>query len=116
MFGLTLKEAIILVVALSLIISLVLGLVKHSLRLIGIVVVIGILFSGFTWLPEQIKHWIGKDDTVIVDPDMQYNNLNDTIDDISGVVGDFVDDNKDSWIEAGKSLWNKIQGKEGASN
>lgn len=118
MFGLTLKETIILIVALSLIISLVLGIFKHSIKLIGVMIVLAILFSGFTWLPEQIRHWIytGKDDSVAVDPNMQYNNLNDTINDVGTAVGDFVNENKGSWIVAGKSLWNKIQGGEGYTN
>lgn len=118
MFGLTLKETIILIVVLALVISLALGIFKHSLKLVSIILVLSILFSGFTWLPEQIKHWIntGEDTSAKVDPDMQYNNLNDTINDVGNMAGTFIKENKDPWITAWKSLWNKLQGGEGYPN
>lgn len=112
MYDLTLKEIIILVVVLSLIISLIVAFFKHSMKLALVGLVIMILFTGFTWLPEKVKQWVGQSDGEIeVDPNMQYDNLDETLNDVGSAVGGFINENKDSWIEAAKSLWAKIQGK-----
>lgn len=118
MFGLTLKETIILIIVLVLICSIVVSIAKHSIKFILIAILISILFSGFTWVPEQLNKWLNAegDNSGYVDPNMSYNNLNETINDVSGAVNSFVSENKDSWIIAGKSLWNKIQGGEGYAN
>lgn len=116
--NLTLKELIILIVALSLIVSVLLGIFKHSVRIILTGFLIVVLFSGFTWLPEQIRNWIhtGDDPTEPIDPDMQVNPIDETVKQVGETVNDFVEENKDSWILAAKSLWDKINGGEGFPN
>ena len=118
MMNLTLKEWIILIVALSLIISIVLGIFKHSVKIIITGFLIVVLFSGFTWLPEQIRKWIytGDDPSQTVDPDMQVGGPDETLKQVGNTVGGFIEENKDSWILAAKSLWNKINGGEGYPN
>lgn len=111
--NLSLKELIILIVALAAVISIVISLVKHSLRLALTVVVIVVLFSGFTWLPDKIADWTGADKGVdnemMVMPD-----INDTVNGVKNTASEIVESEEtQSWILAGKTLWNKIQGGDG---
>ena len=113
MANLTLQEFIILIVALATIISLVVSLVKHSVRIALTVCLVVFLFSGFTWLPEQVKIWLDNMNTPVepIDPDMQVDyDWETTLKDIGEDVKVVVDENKGTWIEAGKSLWAKITG------
>ena len=111
--NLTLQEMIILIVALAAVISLVVSLIKHSVRIALTVCLIVVLFSGFTWVPEQVKIWLDNinNPTEVIDPDMQVDyDWEATIKDIGEDVKVVVDKNKGTWIESAKSLWAKITG------
>lgn len=113
MENLTLKEMIILIVALSATISIVISLVKHSLKIALTVILCVVLFSGFTWLPEKIAEWTGADkgidNEMTVMPD-----VNDTVNGVKNTANEIISsDEAQSWILAGKTLWNKIQGGDG---
>ena len=100
--NLTIKELIILIVAVSLIASLVTGIIKHSLRIVLTVAIIAFLFSGFTWLPEKVKEWTESG----IEPE----DINEVVDATKEGINDFIEKDKDGWIESAKSLWNKIVG------
>lgn len=109
MFGLTWKELIILVAVLTAVITLIIALVRNSVRIVIAVVLCAILFGGFTWLPEKIKQWTGAENNPIpinqyIDTDILINNLNET----KNKINTYVENNKDSWIAAWNSLWEKL--------
>lgn len=113
MESLTLKETIILIVCLAAVISLVVSLVKNSLRLALCIVICVCLFSGFTWLPEKIAGWTGADkgidNEMTVMPD-----VNDTVNGVKNTANEIIESEEtQSWIYAGKTLWNKICGGDG---
>ena len=112
MQNLTLQEFIILVVALAAIIAVVVAIVKSSFKIFLAVLICCVLFSGFTWLPEKVKEWTGS--TIDPTPVSQYidtDKVNDAVDDVKNKVNDYIEENGQSWIDAGKSLLNKILGK-----
>lgn len=113
MTELTLKELIILVVVVTVIASVVVAVVKSSLKIALVGLVCLILFSGFTWLPEKIGGALG--DQNAIDPDMTLG-VDETLKGIGDTAKDIYDENKDSWIEAAKSLWQKIMGENPSNN
>lgn len=100
---LTLQQWIILIVVISLIVSLIVGLIKSSIRLALAGIIIFLLFSVFTWLPEQVEIWLngGSTEEITI-------NIEENVDKIN----DWVENDGQTWIQAGKDLWLKIIGQE----
>lgn len=113
MFDLTLKELIILIVVVAVVASIVVSIVKSSLKIAAVGLLCLVLFSGFTWLPEKIGGIVG--DNNAIDPEMTLG-VDETLKGIGETAKDIYDENKDSWIEAAKSLWQKIVGSETEGN
>lgn len=111
MQNLTLQEFIILVVGLAAIIAVVIAIVKSSTKIFIAVLTCCMLFSGFTWLPEKIKEWTGSNiNPTPINEYIDTDKVNNAIDDVKNKVNEYVEENGQSWIDAGKSLWNKILG------
>ena len=102
MMDLTLREMIILIAAIVLIISLLLSILKHSIRIAIVVLICSILFSGFTWLPEKIKEWTSSD--------QMPQNVNEVVNTVKDEWDNYVGDEGQTWIDSAKSLWEKIVG------
>lgn len=113
MSDLTLKELIIFVVVVAVIASVVVAIVKSSLKIALVGLLCLIMFSGFTWLPEKIGEALG--DQNAIDPDMTLG-VDETLQGIGNTAKDIIDENKDSWIEAAKSLWQKIMGEDSSNS
>lgn len=111
MSNLTLQELVILVIAIVVICSVLIALVKGSLKVLIVGLLILTLFSGFTWLPEQIQKWLDNGTTTVepIDPDMTLS-VEETIKGIGDTAIDLVNQNKDSWIKAANTLWLKLTG------
>lgn len=114
--NLTLQEIIILIVAIAVIVSFVISLIKSSIKLALVGLAIMFLFSGFTWLPEKIQEWTGVADNTVTNPDDVDPDFNHSAQDVlNGVINEgveIVNENKDSWIQSAQSLWYKILGVE----
>ena len=99
---LTLKEMIILIAAIVVVISLLLSILKHSIRIAIVVVICSLLFSGFTWLPEKIKEWTSSPEAP--------GNVEEVVNSVKEEWNNYVDAEGQSWVEAVETLWQKIAG------
>lgn len=110
MTDLTLQEMIILVVGVAVVVSVIFSIIKGSMKIAAVALIILILFSGFTWLPEQIENILNaQPDAEEVDPGMTLT-PEETLKGIGETAITIVKDNSGSWIEAAQSLWAKITG------
>ena len=107
---LTLQELVILIVLIAVVASVIVAIIKSSIKIACIGLVVFVLFSGFTWLPEKIAEITGSDP--ITDEEIQQiqDEANGVVEDIYNTGKDFYDENKDSWISAAESLWQKLTG------
>lgn len=79
---LTLKELIILIVVVAVVALLVVSIIKSSIKLAMVAIVISVLFSGFTWLPEKIIDITG---IKIEEKEVKYNDFVETVSDFINV-------------------------------
>lgn len=116
--NLTLQELIILIIVIAVISSIIISIIKCSLKIFATGAIILVLFSGFTWLPELIANWTGTEPPIQeVDPQFNFG-VDNTVSVIVDDSMQFIDKHKDSWIASAQSLWNKITGnaEEGQQN
>lgn len=112
--NLTTKEMIILVLAIVVLGSILSFIFKSAIKLIVAgTLIVSIWAIGFEWLPYQIDRIKNGDATVdqIVDEvvnDYNESGIGDKIDDAINTGTEWVDQNKDGWIEAAQSLFDKI--------
>lgn len=118
---LTLQEWIILIVAVAVLVSIIISVIKASLRLAVIAIIILCLFTGFTFLPEALVEKLGNNpiaeeyqnkmgDTPAPIDTTDAQEAIDKLGEGAGKAIDYVNQNKDSWINSAKSLYQKITG------
>lgn len=97
LFGITftLKESIILIVTFFVAISLITSLIQNSTRLLIKIMAFIIVFSVFTWVPEKMIDVFGED-------------IGGALANTTERAGEYIEKNKDSWIESWHSMWYKI--------
>lgn len=112
--NLTTKEMIILVLAIIVLGSILSFIFKSAIKLIVAgTLIVSIWTIGFEWLPYQIDRI--KNDNVTIDQivdevvnDYNESGIGDKIDDAINTGNEWVDQNKDGWIDAAQSLFDKI--------
>lgn len=110
MADLTLQEIIILTIVIAVVCTVIVSIVKSSMKIAVVGILIFLLFSGFTWLPEQIDKILNKPDEIeIIDPGMTLT-PEETLKGIGETTITIVKDNSGTWIEAAQSLWAKLTG------
>jgi hypothetical protein len=118
--NLTLQETIILIVAIALLVSIIISIIKASLKIAIVAILAVFLFTGFTVLPDYLSGKIGADELaenyqnkmgeyVPIDTQDAQNTVN-SINQKADEAKQYINENKDSWIESAKTLWQKING------
>lgn len=114
--NLTTKEAFILVFAIVVLGVILSAIFKSAIKLIVAgMLILSIWVVGFEWLPYQIDRIKNGDATVdeIVDEvvnDYNESGIGEKIDDTISAGTEWVNQNKEGWIDAAQSLFNKIFG------
>ena len=105
--NLTLQETIIIIVAIALLVSIIISIIKASLKIAIVAILAVFLFTGFTVLPDYLSGKIGADELA----ENYQNKMGEYIPiDTQDEAKQYIDENKDSWIESAKTLWQKING------
>lgn len=112
--NLTTKEAFILVFAIIILGVILSSIFKSAIKLIVAgMLILSMWVVGFEWLPYQIDRIKNGDATVdqIVDEvvnDYNESGIGDKIDDTINSGTEWVNQNKEGWIEAAQSLLHKL--------